>query len=184
MILTTVGRQPVRVTETLVGQEVTVCGRLDVSSVDQVRLALYDILDRGVGDLLVHLAQAEVHDAAGLGVIVGIHHRARRVGRRLVLVDVSPRLDRLLRASRLHRVLARGSGKGVVTATPADETAVPLTETAVPLTETAVPLTETAVPLTETVVPVTETVVPGAESVGPCPENAEPGTDTVVPFTG
>jgi anti-sigma B factor antagonist len=170
MILTTVGRQPVRVTETLVGQEVTVCGRLDVSSVDQVRLALYDILDRGVGDLLVHLAQAEVHDAAGLGVIVGIHHRARRVGRRLVLVDVSPRLDRLLRASRLHRVLARESGKGVVTATPADETAVPGTETVVPGTETVVPLTET--------------VVPGAESVGPCPENAEPGTDTVVPFTG
>jgi anti-sigma B factor antagonist len=163
MILTTVGRQPVRVTETLVGQEVTVCGRLDVSSVDQVRLALYDILDRGVGDLLVHLAQAEVHDAAGLGVIVGIHHRARRVGRRLVLVDVSPRLDRLLRASRLHRVLARGSGKGVVTATPADETVVPGTET---------------------VVPGTETVVPCAESVGSCPENAEPGTDTVVPFTG
>jgi anti-anti-sigma factor len=63
----------------------------------------------------VHLAQAEVHDAAGLGVIVGVHHRARRVGRRLVLVDVSPRLDRLLRASRLHRILARGPGEDAVT---------------------------------------------------------------------
>jgi anti-anti-sigma factor len=102
------GRQPVKVAETSVGQEVTVSGRLDVVSVDEVRLALHDILDRGAGDLLVHLAQAEVHDAAGLAVIVGIHHRARRVGRRLVLVDVSPRVDRLLRASRLQRVLARG----------------------------------------------------------------------------
>jgi anti-anti-sigma factor len=108
MILIAVGRQPVKLAETSVGQEVTVSGRLDVTSVDEVRLALHDILDRGAGDLLVHLAQAEVHDAAGLGVIVGIHHRARRVGRRLVLVDVSPRLDRLLHASRLHRVLALG----------------------------------------------------------------------------
>jgi len=113
-----VGRQPVNVEETSAGQEVTVSGRLDVTSVDEVRQALYDILDRGAGDLLVHLAQAEVHDAAGLGMIVGIHHRARRVGRRLVLVDVSPRLDRLLRASRLHRVLARGPGGDAVTVVP------------------------------------------------------------------
>jgi len=59
-------------------------------------------------------------------VIVGTHHRARRAGRRLVLVDVSPRLDRLLRASRLHRVLTRGSGE--VAATELSLTAVvPLT---------------------------------------------------------
>jgi anti-sigma B factor antagonist len=113
-----VGRQPVKVAETSAGQEVTVSGRLDVTSVDEVRQALHDILARGAGDLLVHLAQAEVHDAAGLGVIVGIHHRARRVGRRLVLVDVSPRLDRLLRASRLHRVMARGSGGDPLTLLP------------------------------------------------------------------
>ena len=138
-----------RVTETLVGQEVTVSGRLDVSSVDEVRLALHDILDRGLGDLLVHLAQAEVHDAAGLGVIVGIHHRARRVGRRLVLVDVSPRLDRLLRASRLHRVLARGPGEGAVAVVPEAGTVVPFTESVVPCNESAEPGTDTVVPFTE-----------------------------------
>ena len=116
MALTGVGRGPACVTEIDVGQEVTVCGRLDVDTVVEVRLALHDILDRGVGDLLIHLAQAEVHDATGLAVIVGVHHRARRAGRRMVLVDVSPRLDRLLHASRLHRVLARGTGQSVVAA--------------------------------------------------------------------
>jgi anti-sigma B factor antagonist len=115
MALIAVGTHRVLVEETSVGQEVMLSGRLEVRSVDEVRLALHDILDRGVGDLLVHLAQAEVHDAAGLGVIVGVHHRARRVGRRLVLVDVSPRLDRLLRASRLHRILARGPGEDALT---------------------------------------------------------------------
>ena len=107
MTLTAVGALPMHVAETSFGQEVCVSGRLDVHTVADVRLALHDILGRGTGDLLVHLAEAEVHDATGLGVIVGAHHHARRAGRRLVLVDVSPRLDRLLRASRLHQALAR-----------------------------------------------------------------------------
>jgi len=134
MSLSQVGRQPVRVTETSVGHEVTITGRLDVTSVDEVRLALHDALARGAGDLMVHLAEAEVHDAAGLGVIVGIHHRARRMGRRLVLVDVSPRLDRLLHASRLHRVLARGPGKDVALM-PRVTQVEPVHGTVLPLTE-------------------------------------------------
>jgi anti-anti-sigma factor len=115
MTLKAVMTSPVCVAEIRLGQEVSVTGRLDVNTVAAVRLGLQDIMDRGVGDLLLHLADAEVHDATGLGVIVGAHHRARRAGRRLVLVDVSPRLDRLLRASRLHRVLTRGDGEGAVT---------------------------------------------------------------------
>jgi len=130
-----VGRQPVCVAEISVGQEVTVSGRLDVNSVAEVRAALHDILDLVVGDLLVHLAQAEVHDATGLGVIVGVHHRARTVWRRLVLVDVSPRLDRLLRASRLHRVLARGPGQGLVAVVPFTRAMVPFPQTVAPFTD-------------------------------------------------
>ena len=118
MALKAVMTSPVYVAEISLGQEVSVSGRLDVNTVAVVRLGLQDIMDRGVGDLLLHLADAEIHDATGLGVIVGAHHRARRAGRRLVLVDVSPRLDRLLRASRLHRVLTRGSGEGAATGLP------------------------------------------------------------------
>lgn len=120
--MTAAARQPAQVAELSVGQEVAVAGPLDATTVAYVRTALHNILDRGEGDLLVHLAEAEVYDATGLGVIVGVHHRAQRVERRLVLVDVSPRLDRLLRASRLHLVLARGTGQGMSgsTRTPTD----------------------------------------------------------------
>jgi anti-sigma B factor antagonist len=135
MAWTAAGRQSASVAEICPGREVVVSGRLDVNTVADVRLALHDILDRGSGDLLIHLAEAEVHDATGLGVIVGIHQRARRLGRRLVLVDTSPRLDRLLQASRLHRVLARGPGDGVATVPPATEATPPRTETVVPFTE-------------------------------------------------
>jgi anti-anti-sigma factor len=125
MVVAAVAVAPACVSEIVPGQEVAVAGRLDVHSVAAVRLALHDILDRGQGDLLIHLAGAEVHDANGLGMIVGIHHRAYGVGRRLVLVDVSPRLDRLLRVSRLQRVLARGPGEGHVTVVAAADTVAP-----------------------------------------------------------
>lgn len=192
MILATGGRQPVRVAETSVGQEVTVSGRLDVTSVDEVRLKLYDILDRGVGDLLVHLAQTEVHDAAVLGVIVGLHHRARRLGRRLVLVDVSPRLDRLLRASRLHRVLARGPGADNVAMRPVTR-AVPPAETGSPFSDAAqspekgAPPTVSREPGTERpsedVAPVTGAADPVTEDVAPVTDAADPVTDAVAPVT-
>jgi hypothetical protein len=67
-------------------------------------------------------------------VIVGIHHRAYGAGRRLVLVDVSARLDRLLRASRLHRVLARGPGDAEVAVLASHPMTLRLSETVVPFT--------------------------------------------------
>ncbi len=96
------------------GGQVCIRGRLDVHTVAEVRLLLQHAVDSGSGDLLVDLADAEIGDATGLGVLVGAHHRARRAGRQLVLVDVSDRLERLLRAARLHLVLACRSS------TPAD----------------------------------------------------------------
>ncbi|HET8601026.1 MAG TPA: STAS domain-containing protein [Segeticoccus sp.] len=107
MTVIAAGAHTVDVTEDHLGRELTVSGRLDVHTVADVRLLLHRAVDDGDGDLLLHLRHAEVGDATGLGVIVGAHNRARRAGRRLVLVDASPRLERLLRASRLSRVLAR-----------------------------------------------------------------------------
>jgi len=77
-----------------------------VHSVADVRTALGRMIDDGAGDLVLHLADAEIGDATGLGVIVGAHRRAMRAGRRVVLADISPRLERLLRATKLGRVIA------------------------------------------------------------------------------
>ena len=87
------------------GTEIFVTGELNVHTVADVRLALGQAIDGGVGDLVVHLGDAEIGDATGLGVIVGAHHRALRAGRRLVLADASMRLERLMRATGLHRVI-------------------------------------------------------------------------------
>lgn len=87
------------------GAELSVTGELNVHTVADVRMALGRAIDGGVGDLVIHLGEAEIGDATGLGVIVGAHHRAQRAGRRLVLADASMRLERLMRATGLHRVI-------------------------------------------------------------------------------
>ncbi len=88
------------------GAELVVSGRLDARSASAARSALHQAVDAGSGDLLVHVAALEIWDASGLGVIVGVHRRARQLGRRLVLTEVPPRQLRLFRATRLSRVLA------------------------------------------------------------------------------
>lgn len=87
------------------GCHVALHGRLSSSSVGEVRAALAAVIEAGVDDIMVDMAGVELMDATGLGVLVGSHRRAERVGRRLVLHNVPHRIDRLLFATRLHRVL-------------------------------------------------------------------------------
>lgn len=80
-------------------------GRLTSTSVGDVRNALSDAIEGGIDDVLVDMSNVELLDASGLGMLVGTHRRAERAGRRLVLQNVPERIDRLLLATRLHRVL-------------------------------------------------------------------------------
>ncbi|MEU6401186.1 STAS domain-containing protein [Streptomyces sp. NPDC046985] len=86
--------------------EAVVGGRLDVRSAADARTVLHSAVDDGVGDLVLDLSELDSWDATGLGVIMGVHRRAGRCGRRLVLRGVPPQMQRLLVATRLHRILA------------------------------------------------------------------------------
>ena len=87
------------------GASVVLSGRLGAATVADVRGALSAACDEGAGDLYVDLRGVELVDATGLGVLIGTHRRADRAGRRLVLTGVPERIERLLLATRLHRVL-------------------------------------------------------------------------------
>lgn len=80
-------------------------GRLSSTSVGEVRAALTEAIEAGVDDIVVDMSGVELMDATGLGVLVGSHRRAERAGRRLVLQNVPDRIERLLFATRLHRML-------------------------------------------------------------------------------
>lgn len=87
------------------GADLRIVGRLDARTAPVVRTALQAVIDDGVGDIRVRMRDLEIWDAGGLGVLVGAQRRARQCGRRLLLLEVSPRQMRLLRAIRLHRLL-------------------------------------------------------------------------------
>jgi len=85
--------------------ELRLAGRLDVTTVGGVRNALHAAIEGGAGDLTVSLADVELVDATGLGMLVGAHRRARAAGRRLVLRELPPRISRVLTTTRLYHIL-------------------------------------------------------------------------------
>jgi anti-sigma B factor antagonist len=87
------------------GCEIALEGRLDARSVADVRAALWAAIDAGAGDLVVDVSGVETVDATGLGMLLGADQRAKLAGRRLIFRDAAPRVLRLLRATRLNRVL-------------------------------------------------------------------------------
>jgi anti-sigma B factor antagonist len=95
----------VTVQRTGIVDEVLLSGRLDGRSAGEVRDTLHAVLGSGSGCLIVDMSEVELLDATGLGVLVGAHRRARLSGRDLVLRGASVRVTRLLRLTRLHRVI-------------------------------------------------------------------------------
>ena len=87
------------------GRLLRLAGRLDVAAAADVRLAIAQAVDGGLGELVLDVADLTALDATGLGVLVGGHRRAQRAARVLVLRDVSPPVARLLFLTRLDKVL-------------------------------------------------------------------------------
>ena len=86
-------------------QRVVITGRIDMTSAASTRTVLHDAIAAGCGLLVVDLTDAVIGDSAGLGVLLGAYDRARRAGRELIVDGMSPRVARLLRVSRLERLL-------------------------------------------------------------------------------
>ena len=99
---------PVTTVEVVVpGAELRVAGRLDAGNDHQLREELHRAIVLGEGELVLDLAEAEIHDSTALALVAGVHHRAAREGRTLVIVDPSDRFERVVAAMRLGKVLQR-----------------------------------------------------------------------------
>lgn len=61
-------------------------GRLDLRSAPDLRARASAALAAGGGVLILDLGAVEFIDSSGLGVLVGLHKEAQRVGGRLVIV--------------------------------------------------------------------------------------------------
>lgn len=81
-----------------------VAGEIDASSV-RVLADHLEPLPEGRGEVLLDLAEVTFVDSSGLRVLIDAHQRAERGGRRLVLVEPSPVVRRLLDISGLDGLL-------------------------------------------------------------------------------
>ncbi len=93
--------KPLTGSETLV----VVAGRVDVSTVGVLRDRLHAAVDRSEGTIVIDVAGVDTIDATGLGMLIGTQRRANALGHHLVLRDVPARMARLLKVTRLDRVL-------------------------------------------------------------------------------
>ncbi|KGN34887.1 anti-sigma factor antagonist [Knoellia sinensis KCTC 19936] len=89
------------------GHHVSLRGRLDIHTVPDLRLVLHRIVDDGSDDLLLDLAECEIGDATGFGVIVECLRRARRGSRTFCIVEADQRTRRLLHRARLAHVVGQ-----------------------------------------------------------------------------
>ncbi len=85
---------------------VVLSGELDITTASAMRDALADAARRAVTGVIVDLAEVTFLNAAGLGVLVGAHSRARHLPDGLRLAAVPPHALRLLKLTGLDRHLA------------------------------------------------------------------------------
>ncbi len=102
------GAPSVTMTEQEDGRAVllTVAGRLDARSAADLRTTLHRLVAQGRDPILLDLAEAHIGDACALGLLLEVHRRAGRAGRRLTIVAADDRTRRLLVRVRLHGLLA------------------------------------------------------------------------------
>ncbi len=87
------------------GWLVVLVGRVDASTVSGLRERVHRAVDSGVDILVVDLTAVETIDVTGINMLIGARRRAQRAGRDLVLRGVPLRVARLLKVTRLDRVL-------------------------------------------------------------------------------
>ncbi|WP_410809136.1 STAS domain-containing protein [Micromonospora sp. 067-2] len=82
---------------------VRVTGEVDIATVAAFRSALWSAPARPV--LRLELSELRLLSAAGVRALLAAHLRVRARGGELVLVDPTPVVARVLRATGLHRVM-------------------------------------------------------------------------------
>ncbi|TWD79757.1 anti-sigma B factor antagonist [Kribbella amoyensis] len=85
---------------------VRLAGDVDIESSGELTETLKAVLATlGTAPLVIDLAEVEFMDSSGLGVLVGAHKEAEAQGGSLELVNPHPRVTKILRITKLHKVL-------------------------------------------------------------------------------
>ncbi len=86
-------------------ETLAVSGRLDASSVGEVRACLDRLIATSGEDIVVDMSRVDVIDVTGLGMLAAAHRRLERAGRHLILRGCADHVRRVLAVTRLARVM-------------------------------------------------------------------------------
>jgi anti-sigma B factor antagonist len=87
---------------------VTALAEIDVTTADQLRLALLEAAARGHTTIVVDMTRTEFCDSSGLGVLIRAHRRALEEGGELRLViPADGAVSRIFTLTSLHRFIPR-----------------------------------------------------------------------------
>ncbi len=84
--------------------ELTLSGELDMSSSPRLRSVLLDVVDRRVGELVIHLDNVSYIDSSGLATLVECLQGMKRNHARLRLTGMNAKVRAVFELSRLDRV--------------------------------------------------------------------------------
>jgi anti-anti-sigma factor len=88
---------------------VRVDGEIDLSTAPQLRDLLVDLAERGIIYVNIDLSGVRFMDSTGIAVLVAEVRRCRHRGGKLLLLEPSVSVARLLHATRLNRIFEIGA---------------------------------------------------------------------------
>ena len=96
---------------------VTVAGELDIATTPDLKSCLHKVLLAGAGQVIIDFSGVSLIDAAGLGALVTLRHRAERQHTALLLAGVPAGMLRLMKLTDLdshfdYLPVAAGHGAG------------------------------------------------------------------------
>lgn len=85
---------------------ITVAGDVDLNRSNEFQQALLDVLDKKPERMIVHLGAVPYMDSSGVASLVKLLSRARKVGTRIYLVDLTARVRSIFEITRLDNVFS------------------------------------------------------------------------------
>lgn len=83
---------------------IDISGRIILDICDNLKNAVIPLIDKGINQVYVDLAEVDFIDSAGLGILVGMKMTTNKNKARLVLVSPSPGVSDILIISKLHDI--------------------------------------------------------------------------------
>jgi anti-anti-sigma factor len=73
------------------------------ASIPELRLKMREIVAEGVEELVIDLADVQMVDSSGIGLLISAFNSQRKVGGRLAVIHASTEILELFRTMRMHQ---------------------------------------------------------------------------------